>query len=103
VTGNADGAHLEVGDAAVREMAGTSCRLPSGPLHDAAEVCRAGVPTIMLFVQCREARLPRGDELLLKAAAAFYGSAAFRQAVQDNSVPGGPPPTIWPLQVLNKE
>jgi hypothetical protein len=25
--------------------------LPSGPLHDAAEVCRAGVPTVMLFVQ----------------------------------------------------
>jgi hydantoinase/carbamoylase family amidase len=26
-------------------------RLPSGPLHDAAEVARAGVPTIMMFVQ----------------------------------------------------
>ena len=26
-------------------------RLPSGPLHDAAEVSRAGVPTVMLFVQ----------------------------------------------------
>ena len=25
--------------------------LPSGPLHDAAEVARAGVPTIMMFVQ----------------------------------------------------
>ena len=25
--------------------------LPSGPLHDAAEVSRAGVPTVMLFVQ----------------------------------------------------
>ena len=24
---------------------------PPGPLHDAAEVCRAGVPTVMLFVQ----------------------------------------------------
>ncbi len=23
----------------------------SGPLHDAAEVCRTGIPTIMLFVQ----------------------------------------------------
>ena len=31
--------------------AGTSHRLPSGPLHDAAEVARAGVPTVMLFVQ----------------------------------------------------
>jgi N-carbamoyl-L-amino-acid hydrolase len=25
--------------------------LPSGPLHDAAEVSRAGIPTTMLFVQ----------------------------------------------------
>jgi hydantoinase/carbamoylase family amidase len=36
---------------AVREVAGTSHRLPSGPLHDAAEVSRAGTPTVMLFVQ----------------------------------------------------
>jgi acetylornithine deacetylase/succinyl-diaminopimelate desuccinylase-like protein len=38
-------------DEAVRDVAGTSHRLPSGPLHDAAEVSRAGVPTVMLFVQ----------------------------------------------------
>jgi len=38
-------------DEANREAAGTSHRLPSGPLHDAAEVARAGVPTVMLFVQ----------------------------------------------------
>src|SRR5579884_2870723 len=38
-------------DEAVREVAGASHRLPSGPLHDAAEVARAGVPTVMLFVQ----------------------------------------------------
>jgi N-carbamoyl-L-amino-acid hydrolase len=36
---------------AVRDVAGTSHRLPSGPLHDAAEVARAGIPTVMLFVQ----------------------------------------------------
>jgi N-carbamoyl-L-amino-acid hydrolase len=43
---------IELGDAAVREVCGgVSHRLPSGPLHDAAEVCRAGVPTVMLFVQ----------------------------------------------------
>ena len=29
----------------------SSHRLPSGPLHDAAEVARAGVPTVMMFVQ----------------------------------------------------
>jgi hydantoinase/carbamoylase family amidase len=38
-------------DEAVREVAGRSHRLPSGPLHDAAEVARAGIPTVMLFVQ----------------------------------------------------
>jgi hydantoinase/carbamoylase family amidase len=38
-------------DEAIREVAGDSHRLPSGPLHDAAEVSRAGVPTVMVFVQ----------------------------------------------------
>ena len=36
---------------AVREIAGAAHRLPSGPLHDAAEVARAGIPTVMMFVQ----------------------------------------------------
>ncbi len=30
---------------------GQAHKLPSGPLHDAAEVSRAGVPTVMMFVQ----------------------------------------------------
>jgi hydantoinase/carbamoylase family amidase len=42
---------IELADEAVRDVAGKSHRLPSGPLHDAAEVARAGVPTVMLFVQ----------------------------------------------------
>jgi hydantoinase/carbamoylase family amidase len=42
---------IELADESVREVSGTSHRLPSGPLHDAAEVSRAGVPTVMLFVQ----------------------------------------------------
>ena len=42
---------IEMADAAIKEVCGASHRLPSGPLHDAAEVCRAGVPTVMLFVQ----------------------------------------------------
>jgi N-carbamoyl-L-amino-acid hydrolase len=42
---------IDLADEAIREVAGTSHRLPSGPLHDAAEVARAGVPTVMLFVQ----------------------------------------------------
>jgi N-carbamoyl-L-amino-acid hydrolase len=35
----------------VGELAGSAHRLPSGALHDATEVARAGVPTAMLFVQ----------------------------------------------------
>ena len=42
---------IEMCDQAIMETCGTVHRLPSGPLHDAAEVARAGVPTIMLFVQ----------------------------------------------------
>ncbi|MFM8720723.1 MAG: hydantoinase/carbamoylase family amidase, partial [Chthoniobacterales bacterium] len=38
-------------DEAIKQTCGTSHRLPSGPLHDAAEVCMAGVPTVMMFVQ----------------------------------------------------
>ena len=36
---------------AIREVAGEALSLPSGPLHDAAEVSRAGIPTVMMFVQ----------------------------------------------------
>ena len=36
---------------AVGETAGVSHSLPSGPLHDAAEVARAGIPTVMMFTQ----------------------------------------------------
>jgi beta-ureidopropionase / N-carbamoyl-L-amino-acid hydrolase len=46
-----DDALLELADESITEVAGTSHRLPSGPLHDAAEVARAGVPTVMVFVQ----------------------------------------------------
>lgn len=43
---------IELADRAIQETCGgRSHRLPSGPLHDAAAVARAGVPTVMLFVQ----------------------------------------------------
>ena len=43
---------LALADEAVTEVTGIpALRLPSGPLHDAAEVARAGIPTAMLFVQ----------------------------------------------------
>ncbi|MEX1113831.1 MAG: Zn-dependent hydrolase [Akkermansiaceae bacterium] len=38
-------------DEAVSETTGTTHRMPSGPLHDAAEVALSGVPTVMMFVQ----------------------------------------------------
>jgi N-carbamoyl-L-amino-acid hydrolase len=38
-------------EAAIVEVAGTSELLPSGPLHDAAEVARCGIPAVMMFVQ----------------------------------------------------
>jgi hydantoinase/carbamoylase family amidase len=43
---------VEFCDAAIADTCGGKThRLPSGPLHDAAEVARAGVPTVMMFVQ----------------------------------------------------
>jgi N-carbamoyl-L-amino-acid hydrolase len=42
---------IELADESILEVAGVSHRLPSGPLHDAAEVSRAGIPTVMVFVQ----------------------------------------------------
>ena len=42
---------IEFCDEAITESGATAHRLPSGPLHDAAEVARSGVPTVMMFVQ----------------------------------------------------
>jgi N-carbamoyl-L-amino-acid hydrolase len=42
-------------EAAIVETTGVAAeeieKLPSGPLHDAAEVARVGIPTVMMFVQ----------------------------------------------------
>jgi N-carbamoyl-L-amino-acid hydrolase len=42
---------LDLCDAAIREVTPATHRMPSGPLHDAAEVSRAAIPTVMMFVQ----------------------------------------------------
>jgi beta-ureidopropionase / N-carbamoyl-L-amino-acid hydrolase len=42
---------LELCEQAVREVSGASHRMPSGALHDAAEVARARIPAVMMFVQ----------------------------------------------------
>ena len=42
---------IEFCDKAIIETCGISHHMPSGPLHDAAEVSLAGIPTVMMFVQ----------------------------------------------------
>jgi hydantoinase/carbamoylase family amidase len=42
---------IELCQESIREVAVEGPSLPSGPLHDAAEVSRAGIPTVMMFVQ----------------------------------------------------
>ncbi|MFM1770474.1 MAG: hypothetical protein RJA22_3003, partial [Verrucomicrobiota bacterium] len=42
---------IDLCDEAIVETCGSSHRLPSGPLHDAAEMAAAGIPTVMMFVQ----------------------------------------------------
>jgi N-carbamoyl-L-amino-acid hydrolase len=44
---------LEAAGAIVTDLQGVDMRLPSGPLHDAARVAEAGVPTVMLFVRSK--------------------------------------------------
>jgi allantoate deiminase len=41
---------IDLADESIQDVAGTSRRLPSGPLHDAAEMARV-MPTVMLFVK----------------------------------------------------
>jgi N-carbamoyl-L-amino-acid hydrolase len=42
---------IDLCEESIREFASASHRMPSGPLHDAAEVARLGIPTVMMFVQ----------------------------------------------------
>jgi N-carbamoyl-L-amino-acid hydrolase len=44
---------IDAAAAIVSDLQGTDMRLPSGPLHDAARVAEAGVPTVMLFVRSK--------------------------------------------------
>ena len=48
-----DGHLIESAAAIVADLQGSDMRLPSGPLHDAARVAEAGVPTVMLFVRSK--------------------------------------------------
>ncbi len=42
---------IELCTQAIAEISGSTYRMPSGPLHDAVEMMKAGIPTAMLFVQ----------------------------------------------------
>ncbi|MGA7413991.1 MAG: Zn-dependent hydrolase [Bryobacteraceae bacterium] len=42
---------IKLCEEAIQETSGHVHSLPSGPLHDAAEVARAGIPVVMMFVQ----------------------------------------------------
>jgi len=42
---------LDLCDEAIIETCGATHRMPSGPLHDASAVARAGIPAAMMFVQ----------------------------------------------------
>lgn len=68
----------------VKETAGVIHRLPSGPLHDAAEVARAGIPTAMMFVQSLRGishnRIEDTKEEHLEMAVAAFGRLAEKTA-----------------------
>jgi N-carbamoyl-L-amino-acid hydrolase len=42
---------IELAEAAIQQTVGVVHRMPSGALHDAAEMASAGIPTVMIFVQ----------------------------------------------------
>ena len=73
---------IELCDEAIKEVAGVSHRLPSGPLHDAAEVARAGIPTVMMFVQSLRGishnRIEDTEEEHLELAVRAFDSLADR-------------------------
>jgi hydantoinase/carbamoylase family amidase len=48
-----DAAMIAAASAIITDLQGVDARLPSGPLHDAARVAEAGVPTVMLFVRSK--------------------------------------------------
>jgi N-carbamoyl-L-amino-acid hydrolase len=71
-----DPALIALASTAIKEVTGAAPpQIPSGPLHDAAEVARAGIPTVMMFVQslnglshnCAEDTLLEHLEMAVKA------------------------------------
>jgi len=75
---------VDLCEQAVKETAGVAHRLPSGPLHDAAEVARAGIPTVMMFVQSLRGishnKIEDSKEEHLEMAVQAYGKLAEKTA-----------------------
>ena len=75
---------VDLCEQAVIETAGVAHRLPSGPLHDAAEVARAGIPTVMMFVQSLRGishnKIEDTKEEHLEMAVKAFGSLAGKTA-----------------------
>ena len=69
---------------AVKETAGAVHRMPSGPLHDAAEVACAGIPSVMMFVQSlggiSHNKIEDTKEEHLKLAVQAFGKLAEKTA-----------------------
>ena len=57
-----DAGLIEMGGEIVSRLQGEDVRLPSGPLHDAAHVADAGVPTVMVFVRSKRGLSHTPDE-----------------------------------------
>jgi N-carbamoyl-L-amino-acid hydrolase len=74
---------VEAASAIVTNLQGVDARLPSGPLHDAARVAEAGVPTVMLFVRSKRGlshtREEDTDEADLKLALTALERLATRE------------------------
>ena len=83
---NFDAGLIDLCEEAVVAAAGSSHRLFSGPLHDAVEAARAGIPTAMIFVRslrglshAKEEDTPEEDlELAVRALALAAGKAIVR-------------------------
>lgn len=69
---------VEAAAAIVAELQGEDMRLPSGPLHDAAHMAAAGVPTVMLFVRSTQGLSHTREEDTDEADLALAGEALSR-------------------------
>jgi N-carbamoyl-L-amino-acid hydrolase len=75
---------IDLCEQAAIETAGAAYRMPSGPLHDAAEVARAGIPAVMMFVQSLRGishnKIEDTKEEHLEMAVEAFGNLAGRTA-----------------------